>query len=493
MRLFVDSALRSVAYADASGNFSFPLPGLTAGSKIELFAQSSSTACVSNSATRTVQIFTTPPVITTDNAGYVALGATSLTGTSSEVNSTIVYVYKRVGSTTTFVGQTTVTSGAWTLSSIPATAATDIYAATQQAPGNALSDTSNLALVPTATTNSCATFSASSYPANAASLTGTVSPTLTSGKVYLYIDGALADSATSVTTAFTINVNTTAFNTIYAGATLTLTAKTSGGSEKLGCGAPSTATVTCSTIPTPSFTLNPSTITINNSTTAQVTGAVSGLLYTLIGSPDNGISYGNAAFATGTSLNLPSYDFTNTGTYPLTVRAVNLNEGSNCVTTGIAASLIVNNTPLPVHLIYFRANLNEQGQAVLEWSAYDEKNLLQYLVERSTDGRAFTGIGQVGGAGSRGAANTYSYTDAEILNGKAWYRLRVAEADGTFSYSPAASVSAGQPFTAPRVMPVPFRESITISQHAAEPGQSTVRLLDITGRVCVSRSYTLKK
>lgn len=490
MRLYVDSVLRDAVYADGSGNYSFSNPALVSGDKVEVFAQSSATTCVSTSATGSVSAYTTPPAITTDNAGYVMPGATSLAGTSTEVDNTTLYLYKKASGTTTYLGATTITSGAWTMSSIPATTSGDVYLATQKNPLGMLSDTSNLAYVPSATTTSCASFGSSSYAANVTSVSGTVSPSLTNGKVYLYIDGALADSASSVTSSFTISTNTTTFNRLYAGATITLTAKTSGGSEKLGCGSSSTATITCSTLTNPGFSLSPSTITVNGTTTASVSSGISGLYYSLIGAPDDGTAYATSTQAASSSFNLSSYSFSNSGTYHLAVRALNLSDGGTCTTTSSSAMLTVSSTALPIHLSYFSGTLGQDGKVTLEWIATEDGSLMQYGIERSNDGVSFRNIG-VEAARNMGGEHQYKFIDAEGLQDQAWYRLSMKETSGRSSLSNAVLIKGGKMANQGSVKPVPFDNNLVISLQTTTDGKIDARLLDVTSKICAGRSFDL--
>jgi hypothetical protein len=489
MRLYVDSVLRDAVYADGSGNYTFSSPGLTLGSKVDVFAQSSSSTCVSTSASGSVSAYTTPPVITTDNASYIMPSITTISGTSTEADNTTLYLYKRVGSTVTSLGSTTVTSGAWTVSSVPSTTSGDVYLATQKNPFGLLSDTSNLAYVPSATTTSCASFGSSTYPANATSVSGTVSPSLTNGKVYLYVDGSLADSATSVTSSFTINTNTTTFNKLYAGATITLTAKTSGGSEKLGCGSGSTATITCSTFSSPSFNLSPSTINVNSTTSASVSSGVSGLYYSLVGAPDNGTAYANATQAASGSFSITSYSFSNAGTYNLAVRALNLSEGGTCSSTSGSAMLTVSSIPLPIHLLYFNGAAGKDGKVTLEWNADEDNTILRYRIERSGDGISFNTIGTTPAIGRNGIQH-YAFTDNEALQGNAWYRLAVEETNGT-SMSNAILIKSTGITSQPSVKPVPFSSDLTISLQTTGATIVTAQLSDITGKILTSRNFSL--
>ncbi|MDO7854164.1 T9SS type A sorting domain-containing protein [Hymenobacter convexus] len=103
--------------------------------------------------------------------------------------------------------------------------------------------------------------------------------------------------------------------------------------------------------------------------------------------------------------------------------------------------------PLPVELTAFGAKWNN-GAADLTWTTASEKNSSYFVVERATSAEAaFEAVGQVAAAGSSTRALTYKLRDAEAgAKGVSvlYYRLRQVDRDGTFSYSPVASVTVGK-------------------------------------------------
>jgi hypothetical protein len=85
----------------------------------------------------------------------------------------------------------------------------------------------------------------------------------------------------------------------------------------------------------------------------------------------------------------------------------------------------VSQSPLPIKLLSFTAE--KQGStAVLQWKVDGTK---KFEVERSYDGAHFTTIAKL---------TNYSLVDFWPLQGFNFYRLKMIEDDGTFSYSPIA-------------------------------------------------------
>jgi hypothetical protein len=95
---------------------------------------------------------------------------------------------------------------------------------------------------------------------------------------------------------------------------------------------------------------------------------------------------------------------------------------------------------LPVELTRLEAHLR-QRDILLSWETQTEKNNAYFSVERSADGRHFSEIGSVAGAGTTSVRHLYTYTDPLPAPGKYYYRLRQVDFDGTYQYSPMVSVS----------------------------------------------------
>ncbi|MBA2249330.1 MAG: T9SS type A sorting domain-containing protein [Chitinophagaceae bacterium] len=89
---------------------------------------------------------------------------------------------------------------------------------------------------------------------------------------------------------------------------------------------------------------------------------------------------------------------------------------------------------LPVTFINFDGVLRN-NQALLSWSTATEINNKGFEIEKSMDGRSFTGIGFVQGNGTSSRVNKYGYVDNKVLSGFNYYRLKQVDIDGKFNYS----------------------------------------------------------
>lgn len=93
---------------------------------------------------------------------------------------------------------------------------------------------------------------------------------------------------------------------------------------------------------------------------------------------------------------------------------------------------------LPVTLIAFEAK-TQSCTAMISWKSGTESDFSHYLVERSSDGGTFSSLGQP--VQAKGTGSTYSYTDVSPLKGSNYYRLKMVDVDGKYSYSNVRKVN----------------------------------------------------
>lgn len=119
-------------------------------------------------------------------------------------------------------------------------------------------------------------------------------------------------------------------------------------------------------------------------------------------------------------------------------------------------------SPLPVQLVSFSAALSEKNVEV-EWETATELNNDYFLVEKSKNGKEFTEVKQMDGAGSTSQAHHYSFTDTHPYEGKSYYRLAQVDYDGSVHYSQIVQVNNENKYPDIRIYPNPAQDNFTIS------------------------------
>ena len=146
---------------------------------------------------------------------------------------------------------------------------------------------------------------------------------------------------------------------------------------------------------------------------------------------------------------------------------------------------------LPVHFIQFTATANGT-RTDLNWATAMVENNEYFGVERAKDGRTFTEIARVNGAGTTQHQSHYATTDESPLQGQSYYRIKQVDYDGKSSYSPIRSVYIGAARDVDNSYPNPATTH-QVLQFTNWPNQTvTNRLTDLQGRQLLSTTHKIE-
>lgn len=144
-------------------------------------------------------------------------------------------------------------------------------------------------------------------------------------------------------------------------------------------------------------------------------------------------------------------------------------------------------SPLPVTLKYFSV-ITDNRSTLLSFSTATELNNSHFAIERSAEGRDFSEIGQVRGAGTTRVPQSYTFTDERPLQGLNYYRLRQVDFDGAESFSPVVSVVFGKR-TGITLAPSPATDRVRIQLDEAFGNDGLWQVYDNTGRQVLSGAW----
>lgn len=153
-------------------------------------------------------------------------------------------------------------------------------------------------------------------------------------------------------------------------------------------------------------------------------------------------------------------------------------------TTHFSKWSVLDNTngPLAVVNLAFIAHLNNDKQALLNWSTEKEINCAYYVVERSVDNKTYEFFAQVTGNGTTDIPHTYQTLDKSPAIGVTYYRLKQVDFDGTFYYSEIESVLLAEDFQSViAVFPNPSNGNFSIQTSSNMVGKY-LTLTDAIGR-----------
>ena len=94
-----------------------------------------------------------------------------------------------------------------------------------------------------------------------------------------------------------------------------------------------------------------------------------------------------------------------------------------------------NSVPLPVELLYFNAEVNEQKKVDISWATASELNNDYFVVQRSKDAINWQTVTEIDGAGNSNVFLSYATTDDLPFSGISYYRLKQVDIDNKTTYS----------------------------------------------------------
>ncbi|MFZ1703219.1 MAG: hypothetical protein WAT79_02670 [Saprospiraceae bacterium] len=140
---------------------------------------------------------------------------------------------------------------------------------------------------------------------------------------------------------------------------------------------------------------------------------------------------------------------------------------------------------LPVVLTDFSADYTEDNVVLLFWQSANEYNTAYYEVEHSPDGVHFQTIGVRSASGHSSQLTNYEFNDYSPGFGNQYYRLKMIDHDGQFSYSSTRAVRIKNSAETLKIYPSAIQSEQTIYIEwlpSLEEERAKIQFLDIMGR-----------
>jgi uncharacterized repeat protein (TIGR03803 family) len=147
--------------------------------------------------------------------------------------------------------------------------------------------------------------------------------------------------------------------------------------------------------------------------------------------------------------------------------------------------------PLPITLLEFKAHVVNRD-AILSWTTENETNSSHVEIERSSDGHNFHVVGTLPSVNTPEIHN-YHFTDFQIdtiHSARIYYRLKLVDIDGKFSYSQIVIASTGNR-TSVSFFPNPVADKANLVITLQSPEEVQLRIMDNLGRVVKLLEYKL--
>ena len=135
---------------------------------------------------------------------------------------------------------------------------------------------------------------------------------------------------------------------------------------------------------------------------------------------------------------------------------------------------------LPVELLAFGGRATTTG-VFLDWRTATERNVADFVVEFSPNGRTFAKIGTVAATGNSTVEKRYDFLNANPT-GSGYYRLRIRDVDGGEEFSEVVFVEWRSAPSAWSIAPNPVRETVWVRSTVDVSTEVEFQIFDLLGR-----------
>lgn len=146
------------------------------------------------------------------------------------------------------------------------------------------------------------------------------------------------------------------------------------------------------------------------------------------------------------------------------------------------------NNNLPALIMSFTAEMQSEA-VVLNWVMENQTSCKWFVIERSNNGSQYDSIAIVMGTNNTHHTD-YAYTDARVLNGNNYYRLRQVDMDGSLKYSKVVCLN-NSAVTKIRVYPNPAVAVVNYALDIPAAQQVTVQVYNLAGAVVMTQQQSL--
>jgi uncharacterized repeat protein (TIGR01451 family) len=159
------------------------------------------------------------------------------------------------------------------------------------------------------------------------------------------------------------------------------------------------------------------------------------------------------------------------------------------VITNTAGTLIKDFTVVPLRLISFSAVPQMDNTTTLYWNTANEINSNHFVIEQSSDGVRFNALKNVVAKGR--ANNNYSSSVNDMTNSLVYYRLKIVDNDGTFSYSSIIKIDRRKNTSGIAVLTNPVKDFIIINTNDRSLNNTPASIINLQGAVV--KSFIIKE
>ena len=150
--------------------------------------------------------------------------------------------------------------------------------------------------------------------------------------------------------------------------------------------------------------------------------------------------------------------------------------------------------PLPLTLDIFSAQ-RQDNTVLLNWTTLQEQNTAWFEIQRAADATNYEAVGKVQAAGNSERPLHYEFIDhlPAPATPKYYYRLKMTDLDGRFTYSPIVSIGILAGAFNLTAYPNPLVRTATLNATSTATENALLTLTDMSGRQVLVRPVFLQK
>ena len=149
--------------------------------------------------------------------------------------------------------------------------------------------------------------------------------------------------------------------------------------------------------------------------------------------------------------------------------------------------------PLPIELVSFAANCEDNNTVAVNWTTASEHNSDYYTVEKSRDGTTWNELKTIPAAGNSTQLINYTVSDASDINGTVYYRLTQVDVDGASKmYDIVSTNCIAEKELTLLAYPNPSNGQFSLKIENAKVGKYELSITDMQGKTIDQQSLDLE-
>jgi hypothetical protein len=184
---------------------------------------------------------------------------------------------------------------------------------------------------------------------------------------------------------------------------------------------------------------------------------------------------------------------------------IKINGATNPVTFGYTTSPVVNNNQtdaagestitsvLPLSLVHFTGTITNTGQVQLQWTTAQEIDTKDFEMEWGIDGLHFNKITVIPAAGNSTQDLHYNYIHKLSVDGNNYYRLKMQDINGSFTYSPTIKIIVAVNAFSVTAFPNPVTDYVQFDIKAVRKETIVLTLHSADGKIVASKQFAVTK